>query len=507
MQRRPFFYDITLRDGNQSLKKPWSLEEKIFIFDKIVELGIPAVELGFPASSQMDFDACKTLASKASENILVSVLARAHKNDIDRALEAIKDASYARLHTFITLSPFHMEYVLNKQPQEVANIAIEAVKYANEQIKNLGKNFDIEFSVEHFGDCSENLDFVIETLKKIVEMGATTINLPNTVERYRPKKFVEMVERVKEALPEHITISVHNHNDLGMATATTVESFFTGANQLECCLNGLGERAGNTDFNQVAVALNNCGVETGIDLSKIYETALIISQMSQTQIYEKAPLIGPEALAHRSGIHQDGAIKTKEMTFGAYRPIHPNLIGRYDDEKIGFTSQSGKTAIYDIIKALHYPITIQESVYLTPMAKQLAEQKGELSNDEILNLYFDKICDIKGAFELISFKPIEKGVFGLFFNFKGEQKEVIGTGNGPLDACLNGLKKLGFEIEIFQYNQYSLDGDEKGSSARAMSEISMVDGKGNKIIARAIDTSTALANVKAVFNALNLCEY
>ncbi len=507
MQRKPFFYDITLRDGNQSLKKPWSLEEKIFIFDKIVELGIPAVELGFPASSQMDFDACKTLASKAGEHTLVSVLARAHKNDIDRALEAIKDASCARLHTFITLSPFHMEYVLNKEPQEVANIAINAVQYANEQIKNLGKNFDIEFSVEHFGDCSENLDFVIETLKKIVEMGATTINLPNTVERYRPKKFVEMVECVKNALPEHITISVHNHNDLGMATATTVESFFAGANQLECCLNGLGERAGNTDFNQVAVALNNCGIETGIDLSKIYETALIISQMSQTQIYENAPLIGPEALAHRSGIHQDGAIKTKEMTFGAYRPIHPNLIGRYDDEKIGFTSQSGKTAIYDIIKALHYPITIQESVYLTPMAKQLAEQKGELSNDEILNLYFDKICDIKGAFELISFKPIEKGVFGLFFNFKGESKEIIGTGNGPLDACLNGLKKLGFEIEIQQYNQYSLDGDEKGSSARAMSEISMINAKGNKIIARAIDTSTALANVKAVFNALNLCEY
>ena len=507
MQRKPFFYDITLRDGNQSLKKPWSLEEKIFIFDKIVELGINAVELGFPASSQMDFDACKTLATRADEKTLVSVLARAHQGDIDRALEAIKDAKKGRLHTFITLSPFHMEHVLNKDPQDVANIAIEAVKYAHEQIQKINENFDIEFSVEHFGDCSSNLDFVIETLNKIVEAGATTINLPNTVERYRVGVFVDMVKKVKEALPNHVTISVHNHNDLGMATATTVESFFAGAQQLECCLNGLGERAGNTDFNQVAVALHNCSIETGIDLSKIYETALIISQMSQTKIYEKAPLIGPEALAHRSGIHQDGAIKTKEMNFGAYRPIHPNLIGRYDDEKIGFTSQSGKTAIYDIIKALHYPITIQESVYLTPIAKSLAENKGELTSNEILDLYFNKICDIKGVFELISFKPIEKGVFGLFFNFKGEKKEVIGTGNGPLDACLNGLKKLGFEIEIEQYNQYSLDGDEKGSSARAMSEIAMIDSKGKKIIARAIDTSTALANVKAVFNALNLSEF
>ena len=507
MQRAPFFYDITLRDGNQSLKKPWSLEEKIFIFDKIVELGINAIELGFPASSQMDFEACSTLAKRADEKTLVSVLARAHQGDIDRALEAIKEAKKGRLHTFITLSPFHMKYVLNKNPKEVAKIAIDAVKYANEQIKKLGKNFDIEFSVEHFGDCGENLDFVIETLNEIVKAGATTINLPNTVERYRPMVFVEMMKKVKESLPEYVVISVHNHNDLGMATATTVESFFAGANQLECCLNGLGERAGNTDFNQVAVALYNCSVKTDIDLSKIYETSLIISQMSKVKIYEKAPLIGPEALAHRSGIHQDGAIKTKEMNFGAYRPIHPDLIGRYDDEKIGFTSQSGKTAIYDIIKALKYPITIQESVRLTPIAKSIAQSKGELTPQEILDLYFSETCNIKGEFELISFKPIEKGVFGLFFNYKNEKKEVIGEGNGPLDACLNGLKKLGFEITLSHYKQYSLDGDEKGSSARAMSEISMLDKKNNLIIARAIDTSTAIANVKAVFNALNLSKF
>ena len=507
MQRKPFFYDITLRDGNQSLKKPWSLEEKLLIFDKIVALGINAIELGFPASSDMDFVACKTLASKADETTLVSVLARANKNDIDKALLAIEDASCARLHTFITLSPFHMEHVLNKEPNDVANIAIEAVKYASEKIKKMGKNFDIEFSVEHFGDCGENLDFVIETLKKIVESGATTINLPNTVERYRPFVFVEMVKKVKDSLPDFVTISVHNHNDLGMATATTIESFFAGATQLECCLNGLGERAGNTDFNQVAVALHNCNVQMDIDLSKIYETSLVISQMSKVKIYEKAPLIGPEALAHRSGIHQDGAIKTKEMYFGAYRPIHPDLIGRYDDEKIGFTSQSGKTAIYDIIKALKYPITIQESIRLTPIAKTLAEKKGELDNKEILDLYFNEICEIKGDFELISFKPIEKGVFGLFFNYKNEAKEVIGIGNGPLDACLNGLKKLGFKIELSHYKQYSLDGDIEGSRASAMSEIFVSDAKNNLIIARAIDTSTALANVKAVFNALNLSEF
>ena len=500
---KPFFYDITLRDGNQSLKKPWSIEEKLFIFEKIVSLGIPAVEIGFPASSDMDFESCRLLASRADENTKVSVLARANSNDIDKALEVIKDSKNARLHTFITLSPFHMEHVLNKKPSEAAQLAINAVKYAKENILKNNIKADIEFSVEHFGDCKDNLDFVIETLKEVVKMGATTINLPNTVERYRPKTFVDMVKKVKEALGEGVTISVHNHNDLGMATATTVESFFAGARQLECCLNGLGERAGNTDFAQVAVALNNCGIKSDINLSKIYEIALLISQMSDIKIYEKAPLIGPEALAHRSGIHQDGAIKTKDMNFGAYRPIHPSLIGRYDDEKIGFTSQSGKTAIYDIIKSLKYPITIDESIYLTPYAKKLAESKGELNNETILELYFDKICNIKGPFELISFKQIEKDVFNLEFNYKGEKKFVKGTGNGPLDACLNALKEVGFDVKLSYYKQYSLDSDKYGSGARAMSAITIFDKSNNRIIGRAIDTSTARANVKAIFNALN----
>lgn len=501
--KKPIFYDITLRDGNQSLKKPWSLKEKLFVFDKITSLGIKAVEIGFPASSKMDFEACQALAQKADSDTTVSVLARVVKGDIDKALEAIKDAKKPRIHTFITMSPFHMEHVLNKKPDEVAKSAIDAVEYIAQNMPKIGKTPDIEFSVEHFGDCYDNLDFVIDVLKEIASKGATTINLPNTVERYRPKRLLDMIKKVQDAVGDKIIYSVHNHNDLGMATATTVEAYFQGVRQLECCLNGLGERSGNTDFYQVAVALHNCGVDTGIDLSKVYETALTISDMSLVKIYEKAPLVGPEALAHRSGIHQDGAIKTKEMDFGAYRPINPALIGRFDDEKIGFTSQSGKTAIYDIVKSLKYPITIQESIYLMPYAKEIAQKKGELSPNEILDLYFDKICNIKGAFEFISLKPIEKGVFDLYFNFKGERKEVIGQGNGPIDACLNALKTLGFETKLSHYKQYSLDSDSKGSSASAMSAIYMFNKDNNIVIGRAIDSSIVTANVKAIFNALN----
>lgn len=501
--REPFFYDITLRDGNQSLKKPWQLEEKCFIFNKLQELNVQAIEVGFPASSHMDFEACKTLAGMAHNNLVVSALARTVQKDIDSAIMAIAHANIPRLHLFLTLSPFHMKYVLNKEPEYCANKAIEAVKYAFDSIKKVNKNAQVQFSVEHFGDCAENIDFVINTLKKIADAGATTINLPNTVERTRPGVFIGLVEKVINALPKSTVISMHNHNDLGMATATTVEGYFSGATQLECCLNGLGERAGNTDFAQVAVALYNNGVKVPVCLDKIYETAVIISQMSKVPIYDKAPLVGSEALAHRSGIHQDGAIKTKDMDFGAYRPIRPSLIGREDDEKIGFTSQSGKSAVYEIINNAGYPITLDEAVLLTPKVKEISENKGELGVNEILSVYFDTILNIKGPFELISFRHESADKFKLEFKFRETYKEATGRGNGPLDACLDALKNAGFERKLSFYKQYALDEDKLGSGASAMSVINLIGDNGKEIIGRAIDKNTAKANVKAIFNALN----
>ena len=222
-ERQPFFYDITLRDGNQSLKKPWNTNEKEIIFNHLVELGIQGVEVGFAAASEMDFEACSKLAQISPDNVVISALARCIENDIIKAANSIKAAGKQRVHTFIAMSPFNMEYVLNKSPQEVRKQAIEGVTFAR---KIMGKKGEVQFSVEHFGDCHENIDFVIDTLKEVVKAGANVINLPNTVERVRPKKFVDLVEKVYNALPKDIIIAVHNHNDLGMATATTVESYF-----------------------------------------------------------------------------------------------------------------------------------------------------------------------------------------------------------------------------------------------------------------------------------------
>ncbi|EKE03863.1 MAG: hypothetical protein ACD_20C00135G0002 [uncultured bacterium] len=503
-KRQPFFYDITLRDGNQALKKPWNTKQKEVIFNQLVKLGVQGVEVGFSGSSDMDFEACQYLASIAPDNIVISGLARAVEKDIIKVADAIRDAAKPRIHTFIALSPFNMQYVLKKEPADVRKIAVEAVKYAKSLI---GEKGEVQFSVEHFGDCSENLSFVIDSLQEVVQAGAGIINLPNTVERTRPMEFVKMVREVVNVLPSDTIIAVHCHNDLGMATATTVESFFVGATQLECSLNGLGERAGNTNLYEVATSLYNCNIDVPLDMSKIYETAVTVAEMSNIPIYEKSPLIGPDALAHRSGIHQDGAAKTKGMQKGAYRPIHPSLIGRDDDEHLGFTSQSGKTAVYEIITRAGYPITIQEAIRLVPSIKEKAERIGELPVQTIVDVYLKEIYEVEGPFKLLEFKKLDNGAkekYRLLFSFNGKEYDTTGHGDGPLEACLNALANAGFKEKLLHYEQSALGEEVKGVAADAMTVIHLSFENGETIICRGKDASTSKANVKAIFNGLNL---
>lgn len=498
--RKPFFYDLTLRDGNQALKKPWNTEEKEIIFNQLLKLGVQGIEVGFANSSDMDFQACEYLASKANENVVISGLARAVEADIDKVAKAIKNAPKQRIHTFIAMNPLGLEYVLKKPLSEVKKIAVDAV-YKAKSI--LPKGGEVEFSVEHFGDCIENIDEVVDALQDIVEAGADVINLPNTVERFRPSQFVEMVSKVKSALPSEVIISVHCHNDLGMATATTVESFFAGATQLECSLNGLGERSGNTNMYEVALALSNSDVEIPLNMQEFYETALLTSEMSNIPIWEKAPIIGYDALAHRSGIHQDGVSKTKHLKKGAYRAFNPELIGRTGAETFEFTSQSGKTALYEILNATPYKISMQEAIYLTPIAKRFTEESGALDNNKLKELYINEICNVKGDFVLQDFRKIDSDRFNLTFTHKSEEFDIVAKGNGPIEGCVNALKKAGFDIKLLNYEQKTIEA-QKGEEAEAMSVLHVDNNGKGSFVARAINHSTAQANVQAIFNALNL---
>lgn len=498
---KPFFYDITLRDGNQALKKPWNTQEKEIIFNKLLELGVQGIEVGFSGSCDMDFEACKYLADRANENVVISGLARAVKADINKVADAIKHAPKPRVHIVAPMNPIGLQYVLQKPLSEVKKIAAEAVAHAKSILPAHGQ---VQFSIEHFGDCIENLDEVIDATQDVVKAGADVINLPNTVERFRPFVFVDMVKKMKDSLPENVIVSVHCHNDLGMASATTVESYFAGATQLECSLNGLGERAGNTNMYEVAVSLYNSGVDVPLKMENFYETALLVSEMSNVPIWEKAPIIGYDVLAHRSGIHQDGVVKTKHLDKGAYRAFNPDLIGRGDAEKLGFTSQSGKTAIFELINSTPYKISMQEAVYLQPFAKSIAEKVGELSIEQLLDVYFKEICNVQGAFKLIDFNKIGADKFNLCFKHNLDEFDIVEKGSGPLDACIHALKKAGFPLELQHYEQHAIeDLDNEKEKSKAMSVLHF-NNNGKTVIARAIDTSTAQANVQAVFNALNL---
>ena len=497
MTHQPFFYDVTLRDGNQALKKPWNQSEKETIFNQLIALGVQGIEIGFPASSDMDFDSCQKLAAMAPENVVVSVLARAVENDIVKAAEAVRHAHQPRIHTFIAMNPLGLEHVLKKDIHEVTDIAVKAVKKA----KELLPNGQVEFSVEHFGDCRDNLPDVINAIEKVVEAGADVVNLPNTVERFRPLEFVQMVEQVHKRIGNKAVISVHCHNDLGMATATTVESFFHGATQLETTLNGLGERAGNTDMYQVAVALYNSNVNVPLNMRLFDKTAQMVSEMSHVPIWEKTPIIGGDVLAHRSGIHQDGSNKTKGLKKGQYIAFDPALVGRDDGEYLGFTSQSGKSALREIYENAGYPITLKETEMLMPFAKKMAEQKGELSIEDCDKLYREHLCAVAGPYQYGAFDRIQQGRYVLTYTENGQNKETVGYGYGPVEACIHGLCSLGVAISIVDYQQKMLRGEDKEAS-EAIATIKLAQGE-KQVICHAIDRSTTQVSIKAIFNGLN----
>lgn len=378
----PFFMDVTLRDGNQALRRPWNLEQKETIFKQLLKLGVQGIEVGFASSNEQEFEACKHLSTIAPENVVISSLSRAVEKEIEISWKAIRFAPKPRIHIVYPVSAFTIQNVLKISPEKVLDRISQSVAFA----KNLvGSKGEVQFSGEHFGDSMENLDFAARAFQTALDYGADVVNLPNTVERYRPWLFVSMVKAVANLLPENTRISIHTHNDLGMATATTVESYFAGAVQLETALNGLGERAGNTNTYEVAVALHNCGVKVPLNFLTIYETSRLVSYLSEIPIYEKAPLIGEDVISHRSGIHQDGVAKTRHLKKGAYRAFDAELIGRPEGDRIEFTNQSGKSAVYCILKDAGENITLEEAGRLQPILKKVSEDLGrrELTLEEI----------------------------------------------------------------------------------------------------------------------------
>lgn len=448
--RQPFFYDVTLRDGNQALPKPWNNAQKKDVYLQLLKLGVQGAEVGFPASSEMDFESCKELAQltakmaeegdEVAKRVVVSGLARCVESDIQRCWEAVQFAPHPRIHTFLATSPLSMEHVLHLTPEQVKEKAVHCVKFAKSLVGDKG---DVEFSAEHFGDCLENMDFVIDVLKAVVEAGATTINLPNTVERYRPFLYVNQIKQVYEALPKDVTISVHCHNDLGMATANTVSGIINGARQAEVTINGIGERAGNTSLEEVVMTFRShkeLGIETNINTTKISGISRMVSSLMNMPVQPNKAIVGRNAFAHSSGIHQDGVLKNRE----SYEIIDPKDVG-IDENSIVLTARSGRAALKHRLHVLGIDLDKESLDKAYEEFLKLADRKKEINDDDVLMLageHHRAKHRIKLDFLQVTAGVGVHSVASVGLDISGEKFEACASGNGPVDAAICAIKNI-----------------------------------------------------------------
>ncbi len=522
----PLIYDVTLRDGNQALPRPWNQPQKERVFQLLCRLGVRAAEIGFPSSSKMDFESVDLLAATAPEGIVVGALSRAKLPDIEVTARALSRAKGAipRIHTFIGMSEYHMRHVLRMSRKEVRQRAVEAVRLARRLLGNGGQ---VQFSPEHFGDCVDNIDWVVESLEEIVEAGADIINLPNTVERTSPARFSKMVSGIETVLAPRVTIAVHCHNDLGMSTATTVESFFAGARQLEVTLNGLGERAGNANLYEVATTLHVAGVGTSLRFELFYETALEIAKLSGVPISPKAPLMGLDVFKHRSGVHQHGVVRTDGRDKGAYRVIPPEVIGRLGDEECQFTSQSGSAAVKKIIQESGKAITDEEARRLQPALKAVSEHRGILAPEELVAVYdaylslrerkpnvepedllalADDIIEGRQQqvwflehFQVMTGDGIKPAaVVTLCRNGDAHTKSC--TGNGPVDAAFEAIRQITNQRpHVLKYGTHNVT---EGKDAQGEVHVTLRFGH-DDVDGQYADPDVVRASIHAYLSALN----
>lgn len=374
-------FDTTLRDGEQTPGTKLNTMQKCELANVLESLGVDVIEAGFPVSSEGDFQSVKAV-SKQVKNCEVAGLARANKNDIDVLWKAIKEAVNPRIHIVLGSSSIHMEDKLRKTPDECIELASDSVRYAKKYCSN------IEYSLE---DASRSdFSYIKRLIHKVISAGATTINVPDTVGYALPNEFGDLIKSIKSEIPDYIHLSVHCHNDLGLATANTIAGIQGGADQVEVTINGIGERAGNAALEEVVAAIevkrNLLGVQNGIDMSQLYKTSKKVSKMMQIPVQVNKAVVGENAFSHSSGIHQDGILKNRKT----YEVLSPELVGALDHE-IVLTARSGRHAFKH--QCEKNGIEINSHYFETEYQKFLshADAVKRVSNQDLIDLF----CNVK----------------------------------------------------------------------------------------------------------------
>ncbi|MFI3320032.1 MAG: 2-isopropylmalate synthase [Rikenellaceae bacterium] len=436
MQNRLFIFDTTLRDGEQVPGCQLNTVEKIQVAKALEALGVDVIEAGFPISSPGDFNSVIEI-SKAVSNPTICALTRAVAKDIDVAADALKYAKHKRIHTGIGTSDSHIKYKFNSTRDEVVERAIAAVKHAKRYVE------DVEFYAEDAGR-TEN-EFLARMVEAVIKAGATVVNIPDTTGYCLPSEYGAKIQYLMENVSniDRAILSTHCHNDLGMATANTIAGVMAGARQVEVTLNGIGERAGNTSLEEVAMILKchkHLGIDTGINTQKIYPTSRLVSSLMNMPVQANKAIVGKNAFAHSSGIHQDGVLKNIQT----YEIIDPKDVG-IETNSIVLTARSGRAALKNRLALLGIEIEKERLDKVYEEFLLMADKKKELNDDDILLLVGINSSSDKHI--KIDYLQVTSGVgirptasIGLLIH--NELFEAAATGNGPVDAAINALKKI-----------------------------------------------------------------
>jgi 2-isopropylmalate synthase len=494
-------FDTTLRDGEQSPGASMNIAEKIQVAKQLEKLGVDVIEAGFPIASDGDFEAVNRIARELKDSAVCG-LARAKQEDIRRCWEAIKDARKPRIHTFIATSPIHRKAKLKMTKEKVIKNAVEAVRLA----KSLCK--DVEFSTEDATRTEP--DFLKEVVTAAAKAGAGTINIPDTVGYAMPSEFANIVKQVRKTLPKDVIVSVHCHNDLGMASANSLIAVLNGARQVECTINGIGERAGNASLEEIVMSLAvrrdiyNAGVN--IDTTQIYPASSMVSRLSGIEIQKNKAVVGENAFRHEAGIHQHGVLQDK-LT---YEIMTPESIGR-KVESLVLGKHSGRHALIERLKVMGIDADKIDIDKLFKKFKELADKKKQVYDDEILSLADEQLGEVKKTFELdyihavTGSNTIPSATVRIKVNKPDGTTQVIqeaSAGDGPVDACYKAVNRItGIDCILVDYRIKAVS---RGRDSLGEVVISIKkDEQSPEIQGRGSSTDIIEASVLAYISAIN----
>jgi 2-isopropylmalate synthase len=498
MKQHLVIFDTTLRDGEQSPGASMTREEKIRVARQLEKMRVDVIEAGFAAASQGDFDSIHAIAQAIKDSTVCS-LARANENDINRAGEAVRPAKSGRIHTFIATSPIHMEKKLRMTPDQVVEQAVKAIGWARQFTD------DVEFSAEDAG--RSEIDFLCRIFEAVIKAGARTINVPDTVGYAIPFQYAETMRQLIERVPnsDKVVWSVHCHNDLGLAVSNSLAAVLAGARQVECTINGLGERAGNAALEEIVMAVRTrpdiFPVETRIDATQIVPASKLVSQITGYPVQPNKAVVGANAFAHESGIHQDGVLKHRET----YEIMRAQDVG-WTQNKLVLGKHSGRNAFKNRLQELGIELESDEALNAAfARFKDLADKKHEIFDEDLHALVSDELVTpeqehYKLVYSLVCSETGEMPRASVILNVGGVEHKAEAEGGGPVDATFKAIESIagsGAELLLYSVNAITTGTDAQGEVTTRLSRNDrIVNGNG-------ADTDIVIASARSYLNALN----